>query len=186
LEKEAQAAARATIGIGLLEKELEKELDLITTRELRALLRYNQRCIVAMRKTTTNFEFGFWNYRKFACDSCGSPDLSNRVSSKWLDRYLKGVAEAVITENWNATEKIRLMELAVQEARKCTNCSAKASTRVKEFVDLLKERMSEVISEASYVFARDILDPTLITMVSNRLHLNSITDKAMEEFSLYS
>jgi hypothetical protein len=155
LEKEAKAAARATIGIGLLEKALEKELDMITTRELRALLRYNRRCAMAMRKVATNLDFGvFWSYRKFACDSCGNSDSIhiNRVTSKWLDRYLQGVAEAIISENWNAAEKVRLMEVAVQEARRCTNCSAKATTRVKEFTELLRERMNEVISEVALDF----------------------------------
>jgi hypothetical protein len=70
--------------------------------------------------------------------------------SKWLDRYLQGVAEAVIGKTWDTMQKKRLMEAAVHEARRCTDCSPKATAKVKEFSDLFQGKMNKVISEASY------------------------------------
>jgi len=150
-EKEAKMAARSTIGHAILEKPLEKELDIMSTREFRALLLYIERCTAAMRKVPTECKFGYGWGSAFGleCESCGDLNFGgSRVPKiKWLKYYLQGVTEAVINGAWNTTENRRLMDAAVREAGWCLGCSSQAATKVKQLYGLVQHGMNEAISE---------------------------------------
>jgi len=144
LDKEAKAAARSTVGLDVLRKPLEKELDIMTARQLHTLLQYNRCCIAAMMKVIANFNANIWDLR---CPSCGTGRFP-----RWLECYLGGVAEAVTTGTWNGTRKSRLMAAAMEKAKKCISCRERAPVKLRECVVLLKAKMNEAISEVEFEF----------------------------------
>jgi len=153
LEKEARAAARFTIGHTILEKPLEKEFDMMTIREFRALLLYVGRCNAAMAKYAINFEFVYSNHG-FGCELCGISGSVTRNFSKWLEHYLQSVTEAVINDTWNTKERNRLAEAAIQDARRCSSCRTKTPAKVEEFRDFLLGKMNKIISDVALDFQR--------------------------------
>lgn len=146
LENEARVAARYTVGYAMLDKPLEKELDMMTIREFRALLIYIRRCNAAMAKYAINFEFAYSNHG-FGCELCSISGSLTRNFSKWLEHYLQSVTEALINDTWNATERNRLAEAAMQDARRCSSCRTKIPAKVEEFRDLLLGKMSKIVSD---------------------------------------
>ena len=87
------------------QKPPERELDMMTTREFRALVLYIQECTTAMAKLAITFDFRILcSPRVSVCEACGKSNTRHGFS-KWLDRYLQGVAEAVIAKTWDAPEE---------------------------------------------------------------------------------
>lgn len=141
-EVEARVAARCAVGLTLLDRSFGKQIDIMTTRQLHALLRYNEMCITAMQKAVITCAAG-----PPTCKSCGNPESG---ISKWAVRYMGNVAKAVVNNSWHTVaERRRLVEVAVAEAQQCIFCRPLSSKSVRSLEVILIARMEKAASKVS-------------------------------------